>query len=377
LYFNPVVDGNQALLLGLPFLNAPTGNDWKQETMMNNGKTWLVALLLAAPLFPSHAQTSRMDSERGYASDGFEGFDAFDKDERLPQKEKSFWYSVDEKTAAAQLAFAAKLEASGKNKSARRANEALVREWPTAPEAAQAQLAEAQLFEKMGKYDRAFDEYQYLLTFFAGHCPYNEVLDRQFRIANLLLHGNKSMFGWILSGTDTIRGRFEKIVVNAPRSAIAPEVMLIIGSIRVSADEKQEAIAVYDGILNRFPGSQQAVSAAYLSAQCRYDLAVKHNYNEQRCRESIAFFKAVLARAPNHPQKEQMTAWLNELTHLQLEQNYQQAVFYDTRQRKPEAAKAAYRRFLSEFANSKYAPQVRARLTELEKSPAPANTPAK
>lgn len=344
---------------------------------MDNGKLWLAALLTTATLFSAQAQGGYSAANQGYATDKLEGFEAFDKDERLPQKEKSFWYSVDEKTAAAQFAYAAKLETAGKNKAARKAYEALVRQWPTAPEAAQAQFALAQLFEKMEKYNHAFDEYQYLMTYFAGQCPYNEVLDRQFRIANLLLHGNKSMFGWLLNGTDTIRERFEKIVVNAPRSAIAPEVMLIIGSIRVSADEKQEAISVYDGILNRFPGSPQSVSAAYLAAQCRYDLAVKHRYNEPRCRESIAFFKAVLARVPNHPQKEQMTTWLNELTNQLIDQNYQQALFYDTRQRKPEAAKAAYRRFLTEFGDSKYAPQVRARLTELDQGQATTNTPAK
>ena len=110
----------------------------------------------------------------------------------------------------------------------------------------------------------------------------------------------------------------------------------------------------------------------FLAAQCRHTLAVRHSYNEPRCREAIAFFKAVLARSPNHPQKEQMAAWQNELTALLLEQNYQQAVFYDTRQRNQEAAKAAYRRFLTEFADSKYGPEVRNRLAELEKGAPPA-----
>ncbi len=339
--------------------------------MIHKGNVFLAAFLVSAAFFSVHAQSGRMGENRGYASDTFEGFEALDKDTSLPQKAKSFWYSVSEKTAPAQLAYASKLEAEGKNKAARKANEALIRKWPTAPESAQAQLALAHLFEKDGKYDRAFDEYQYLLTYFAGHCPYNDVLDRQFRIANFLLHNNTSMFGWILNGTDTIRERFEQIVRNAPRSAMAPECMLIIGSIRVSQKELQEATSVYDGILNRFPGSPQSISAAFLAAQCRHELAIRHSYNEPRCRESIAFFKAVLARAPNHPQKEQMTTWLNELINLRIEQNYQQALFYDTRQRKPEAAVAAYRRFLTEFADSKYAPQVRARLTELEKGAPP------
>ena len=341
---------------------------------MTQGKSiWLATLVVSTAFFTGRAQThtGRMGETRGYATDSFEGFDALDKDTRIPQKGKSFWYSVDEKTPAAQMEYAAKLEALGRQRSARKAYEALVREWPTAPESAQAQLALAHLFEKMQKFDKAFEEYQYLITHFAGHCPYNEVLDRQFRIANYLLHNNTSMFGWLLNGSDTIRERFEQIVRNAPRSAIAPEVMLIIGSIRVSQQERQEAIAVYDGLLNRFPNSPQATSAAFLAAQCRYELAVKHNYNEPRCREAIAFFKAILTRLPNHPQKVQMTAWLNELTTQLVEQNYQQAVFYDTTQRKPEAAKSAYRRFLTEFADSKYAQQVRDRLTELEKSTLP------
>jgi TolA-binding protein len=331
----------------------------------------LAALAVVAAAFVSPAQTGRPGSSRGYATDTFEGFDALDEDSRIPQKEKSFWYSVSADAPDAQLQYAQKREALGHDRSARKGYEALIRKWPTSPEAALAQFALAQLLERQQKFEKAFDEYQYLITHYAGHCPYQEVLDRQFRIANYLLHNNTSMFGWNLSGTDSVRERFEQIVRNAPRAAQAPEILLIIGGIRVSEKELPEAIAVYEGLLNRFPQSPQALTAAYLAAQSRHELAVRHNYNEPRCREAIAFIKAALARMPTHPQREQLSAWLSELTALLVEQNYQQAVFYDTRQRNAEAAKAAYRRFLSEFSDSSYAQQVRARLAELEKGAAP------
>ncbi len=340
--------------------------------MIQVGKTRLATLLLLAAVSAVSAQSSRTAMNRGYATDSFEGFEAFDQDKRIPQKEKSFWYSLHEETVEKQLEYAHKLEGAQRNKAARKAYEALIRAWPTSPQAAEAQLSLAHLFEAADKYEKAFDEYQYLVTYYSGNCPYNEVLDRQYRIANSLLHNNRSMFGWALSGKDAIRERFEQIARNAPRSKMTPEVMLIIGSIRISEGEREEAVSVYDGLLNRFPDSPQAASAAFLAAQCRYDLSVKHSYNESRCRESIAFFKSVLTRNPKHLQKDQMTAWQNELTALLLEQNYQQAVFYDTRQRNTEAAKAAYRRFLTEFADSKYAPQVRDRLAELEKGATPA-----
>lgn len=353
-------------------MNGHSGTDRNGRGMKKQVTTIGSAALIAmTSVLAALAQTGRPGGTRGYASDQFEGFDALDEDSRIPQKTKSFWYSVDAETPAAQLQIAEKNEALGRDRAARKAYEALIREWPTAPEAAQAQYALAQLQERQQKFEKAFDEYQYLITHYAGHCPYQEVLDRQFRIANYLLHNNTSMFGWSLSGTDAIRERFEQIVRNAPRGAQAPEIMLVIGSIRVSEKELQEAIAVYEGLLNRFPQAPQAVTAAYLAAQCRHELAVKHSYNEPRCREAIAFIKAVLARMPTHPQKTQMTAWLNELTALLVEQNYQQAVFYDTKQRNAEAAKAAYRRFLSEFSDSRHAAQVRERLTQLEQGAAP------
>ncbi|MDD2456405.1 MAG: tetratricopeptide repeat protein [Kiritimatiellae bacterium] len=333
---------------------------------------WAPALVLGALTLTAPAQSGRPGGYRGYATDSFEGFEALEQDTRIPQKEKSFWYSVKHDDPQQQLDHAAQMEACGRFRAARKAYEALVREWPTTPQAAQSQLAIAQLREKTKKFERAFDEYQYLLTHYAGHCPYDEILDRQFRIANHLLHNNRSMFGWALSGTESIRERFEQIVRNAPRSAIAPEVMLIIGSIRVSAKERREAIAVYDSLLNRFPNSEQAMTAAYLAAQCRHELAVRFNYNETRCREAVAFLKAILSRIPNHPQKDQLKAWQTELVNLLVEQNYQQAFFYDSRTRNRDAAIAAYRRFLSEFSDSKYARQVRARLSELEAGAPPA-----
>ncbi len=340
--------------------------------MTQRRNLWTAAIIVAAMACSAPAQSARSGGARGYATDSFEGFEALDKDTRIPQKAKSFWYSLKHKEPQAQMDHAAQMEACGRFRTARKAYEALVREWPTTPQAAQSQLAIAQIYEKTKKFERAFDEYQYLLTHYAGHCPYNEILDRQFRIANHLLHNNRSMFGWALSGTQTIRERFEQIVRNAPRSAIAPEVMLIIGSIHVSAKERPEAITVYDSLLNRFPHSDQAGSAAYLAAQCRHELAVKFNYNETRCREAVAFLKSVLSRIPDHPQKDQLKAWHSELLNLLIEQNYQQALFYDSRTRNRDAAIAAYRRFLSEFSDSKYAQQVRNRLVELEAGAPPA-----
>jgi outer membrane protein assembly factor BamD len=331
-----------------------------------------LCVALALPAGTALAQQpNNAQSRRGYATDYFEGFDAVDKDQRIPQKEKSFWFSVSADTPKAQLEYARGREKAGELNSARKGYEALVRQWPTSPEAVEAQYSIAKVQEKRGKYSDAFDQYQYMLVHYAGNCPYYEVLDREYRVANYLLHNNTSMFGWALSGLSSVREKFEQIIRNAPRSPIAPEVMLTIGGIREADGEPKEAIQVYDGLLNRFPTTPQAERAAYLTAKCRHDLAMKYSDNEARCREAISFYKALLERRPNHPQKADLLVWQKDLQNLLVEQNYNNAVFYDSRQRSLEASKMAYKRFLSEFGDSKYAPQVKARLKALESGAAP------
>lgn len=302
----------------------------------------------------------------GYATDQFEGFEIPDGDERLEQKGWSLWYSVSEDTPAKQLAYARQAETEGRSRRARKGYEALIREWPTSKEAAEAQFALAQLYEARKDYDRAFEEYQYLLTFFAGSCPYNEVLDRQYKLANVLRSDNRSMFGWMLGEPAADRIRYEQIVRNAPRAPLAPTCMLIAGDIRREEKEVEEAIKIYDGLLNRYPRSSEAPIAAFFAADCRYKRAKAQETNEANTRDAIAFMRTVLTIMPNHPQRDQFSLWSAELSQQLEESSYNNAVFYDTKQRNKAAAIAAYRRFLSEFRDSKYADIVRQRLMELE-----------
>jgi len=302
----------------------------------------------------------------GYATDQFEGFKNLDPDERLSQKEDSIWFGVSAESAAQQLAYCRKAFTDGHLRRARKGYEALIRKWPTTKEAAEAQLGLAQLYEARKNYARAFEEYLYLLTFYSGACPYNDILDRQFKIANLLRADNKSMFGFLLGESEENRVRYEQIVRKAPRSEMAPKCMLIIGDIRQEQKEMEEAIKVYDGLLNRFPKSPEAEVAAFFASQARYERAKNQKSNEANLRDARSFMQSVVQIMPGHPQKDQLALWVAELSEQLEEHSYTTAIFYDTKQRNTAAAIAAYRRFLSEFRSSKYEERVRERLLELE-----------
>lgn len=327
-----------------------------------------MTLCLTAQEEPSSGPrpTGSTNRRSGYATDQFDGFEEMKVDERLEQKEWSIWYSVSEDTPAKQLAYARQAYKDGRLRRARKGYEALIREWPTAKEAAQAQLFLAQYYEEIRDYERAFQEYQYLLTFYAGFCPYNEILEHQYKLANVLRSDNQSMFGYLLKQPDANRIRYEQIVRNAPRAPLAPTCMLIAGDIRREEKEIDEAIKIYDGLLNRYPRSPEAEVAAFFAAGCRYNRSRTQASNEANIRDAMTFMKTVQVVMPNHPQRDQLTKWSAELDTQLEEHNYKSALFYDTKQRNKAAAVAAYRRFLTEFRNSKYAEDVRRRLADLE-----------
>ncbi len=316
------------------------------------------------PLFAQQRIGQRYN--RTYATDMFEGFDAIDAKAAVDQKKPSFWNGVDAPDSAAQFAFAKAKCDAGDLKAARKAYDALVAKWPASPEAPKAQLAMAEILEQLGSLERAFDEYQYLLTFYSGHCAVYDILDRQFRIANALLGKEKSFLGLDLGGTAEQRQRFEKIVRSAPRSPKVPELLLVIGGIREEEGELLEAIAVYDGLINRFRNSEYAPEAAYRSSRCRYELSTAQRENEGRCRNTLAFLKSVLDRMPNHAMRKELIQWQDELTRLLIEQNYKKAIFYDTEQRNRESAKTAYRAFLREFPDAPQAGEIAERLKAVE-----------
>ena len=109
-----------------------------------------------------------------YATDAYPGFDSEDELLKPSRKEPRWfgWINGPKKdTAAEQFKYAASLESEESWKGAKKAYDALVREWPTSPEAPKAQKALADIcLGKLLDSEAAFVEYRYLLDFYSAQC---------------------------------------------------------------------------------------------------------------------------------------------------------------------------------------------------------------
>lgn len=333
---------------------------------------FLIFAALAAATANLPAYESGMPSSRTrYATDAYPGFDKEDTIIAPGKKEPRwfhFWNGPKHFTASEEYAYAVKCREEGAWRKSRRAFDALVREWPTSPEAPKAQLALADMYlEHYLEYENAFEEYRYLLDYYPSQCDYDAIAFRLYEVAKLMREEGKTLLFFRFANTVDVRRAFEAVVLRAPGASYAPAAMLTVAELREDEEEFEKAVDVYENLRNLHSGTQEANEAVYRESDTRMKLLRTHEYNRERCRDTINFLKMALSgRSLDSARREEVKSWLDEATKLVEEEAFRAAKFYDSRTRTKRSAINAYDRFLKEYPASSHAEEALARLAELK-----------
>jgi tetratricopeptide (TPR) repeat protein len=165
--------------------------------------------------------------------------------------------------AAGLMAAAREADAAGKEKSAQEGYKKIVERYPYSSHAPVAQFRIAAALEKDNKFERAFDEYQKLISNYRQTPQFSEALDRQFSIAMMGRSGKTGRtFGFKsrMSADEQIE-MFNKIIANAPQGSHAAECQYEIGQVHEEEKERDQAIGAYRKVVSKYPRSPLAVTA--------------------------------------------------------------------------------------------------------------------
>lgn len=304
-----------------------------------------------------------------YATDAYPGFDVEDdnvKPERKEPKWLAFVFGPNRENAADQYAYCQELVAAEDFKKAARQLDALVREWPTAPEAckAQQQLAEI-LLNRLQDSEEAFREYRYLLDFYSSQCNYGAVADRLYQVAGIRkLEGKELMFVRFANTVD-VRRDYEACVLRAPGAKWVPDALMTIAALRVDEGKPAEAVKVYENLRNLYPETEQAKAAIAGEADVRMDILRDCEYNRARCRDTVDFLMMAL-RSCRPADSARLREYLDEAKGLMEAEAYRSAKFYDSKTRTTRSAVSAYERFLAEYPDSVHADEIKTRIEVLK-----------
>lgn len=265
---------------------------------------------------------------------------------------------------SAQLAYADQLWDGGRKRGARRQYRALVRYWPSAPEAPHAQYAYARALEYRNRKTRALDEYETLMTRYMGMFPHKKVLERIFDMGEAVMERRRGRF-LIFPGFHAPERAipfFEAVVEYGPRWKRAPEAQMNIARIKNAIDRPEEAVFAYDRVELRYPRSPFVEEAAFGKARALYEIARDYPNDIDSGETALHALGLFIRNHPDSDHVEEARSLLRNQYRELARLNYQKARYYDRIARRPRAAITTYERFLEEFPDTEWSTHAQQRL---------------
>jgi outer membrane protein assembly factor BamD len=245
-----------------------------------------------------------------------------------------------------------------------------VRVWPLSDYAPQAQYLVGRCYEAAGKDQIAFKHYQQLLEKYPKIDKYDEVLQRQFEIANRFLAGQWTrLWGYIPipSSTAKTAEMYEKVVKNGPYSEVGPKAQMNLGAAREKQKDYPEAVKAYERAADRYADREAVASDAMYKAGMAYLKEAKTaEYDQTVASKAIATFSDF---ATLHPDDKRISDAQQRIESLRTEQSrgaFETATFYEKR-KKWKSAVIYYNVANNMDRGSIYADIARRRIEELNK----------
>jgi outer membrane protein assembly factor BamD len=273
-----------------------------------------------------------------------------------------------EQLEVAQAAF------DGKNyglalKAARR----VVKVWPFSDYAPQAQYLVGRAYEAKGNDQKAFSEYQKLLEKQPKTANYENILERQYGIANKYLAGKWfKLWGVIpfFSSMEKTADMYDKIVKNGPYSDVAAKAQMNIGAAREKQKNYPLAAKAYEAAADRYHDRPKlAADALYQQGLAYQKQAQTAEYDQNTAGQAIATFTDFMTLYPTEARVPQAQKVISSLKREQARGNFEIARFYE-KKRKWKAAETYYNEVVSlslDDPKSAYAAQAKQRIDELKK----------
>lgn len=253
---------------------------------------------------------------------------------------------------------------------AEKAARRVVAQWPASDYAPKAQYLVGRSLEAQHKDEKAFKAYQKVIEKYPKVEQYEEVLSRQYGIANRFLGGQWFKLWGIIPffpSMDKTSDMYTKIIHNGPYSTVAPDAQMKIGTAREKQRDYTAAVKAYETAADRYNDRPKvAADALYRAGQAYTKSASTAEYDQSAAGQAIATFTDFMTLYPDDPRVPETQKIIGRLKTEQARGNFQIARFYEKR-RHWESARIYYNAVLLEDPNSPYAKTARERIDALKK----------
>jgi outer membrane protein assembly factor BamD (BamD/ComL family) len=249
-----------------------------------------------------------------------------------------------------------------------------VRKWPLSDYAPQAQYLVGRCYEAKRQDQKAFKEYQTLLEKYPKVANYQDVVRRQYEIANRFLAGEWiKLWGVIpfFPSMDKTAEMYTKLIKNGLYSDVAPQAQMNIGAAREKQKDYPQAVKAYELAADRYNDQEKVASDALYKAGVAYmKQAQKAEYDQGAAFDAIDTFNRFVALYPNDKRVKDAQQHIDEMKTEQARGAFEIARYYEKKQRWL-AAQIYYNEAAGKDPTSKYAAEAKRRIDAIKQHTTP------
>lgn len=244
----------------------------------------------------------------------------------------------------------------------------LLKTYPRAREAADAQYYIALIQETEGQLLQAFKSYQVVIDKYPFSDRASEVVKRQYELGNMFLEGkgkrNKIMNA-VSGGDYDVVEVFRAVIKNAPYGELAAPAQYKIGLYLLQKDLYQEARDEFEKTRNDYPDSEWAKAAKFQIALSDAKRSSAAQYNQKVTGAALKEFQDFVKKFPDADLSKEAKEHIDSLREKEAENNFVIAQFYQ-KQKQYDSAKVYYSTIVEKYADTAWARKALKALSALE-----------
>jgi outer membrane assembly lipoprotein YfiO len=272
-------------------------------------------------------------------------------------------------TPKTQLAYALGFFQAKEYKKAADELQKLLKNYPRAREAADAQYYLGRVNMEQGQFMAAFKNYQIVIEKYPFSERSGEVVKRQYDIAMDIMEGKQkrnTFVKTVVGGDYDVVEILRAVIKNAPYGEYAAPAQYKIGLFLLEKQMYPEARDEFEKTMNDYPDSEWAKAAKFQIALSDSKRSSKAQYDQKVTTSALNEFKDFVKQFPEAGLSQKAQSHMDALRSKEAENMYVIAQFYE-KQKQYDSAKIYYNTIVDKYSNTLWSPKALESLRRLEK----------
>jgi len=269
-------------------------------------------------------------------------------------------------TPKEQLEFAKSILDSGDYKNALVEFRRLLKYYPESMEAPEAQFYIGECLDKLDDIYNAYLAYQKVVDKYAFTDRIDEVLEREFKIAEKLSDKKVKFLGMDVPQYYHAITIYRKIIENSPYGKLAALSQYRIAIILKNAGDFTEARREFNKVISTYPNSEWAEAAKFQVAKTASLSSLQPDYDQGASNEARDKYEEFVKTHPQAALSKEAEEEIRTLTDRQAEKDFKVAEFYE-KQKAYKSALIYYEGVINDYPGSVWAKNAKEKISDLKK----------